>query len=93
MRSEIKTNLGSLHLSRKEHGQYRRWGNRRFCDCTIVGKVRKRNKNMHLISIVEDDVSINGLLKEVLEKEHYFCTPAFSGTSGEENGQVPATSR
>ena len=48
---------------------------------------------MHLISTVEDDVSINGLLKEVLEKEHYFGTQAFSGTSGEENGQAPAISR
>lgn len=35
---------------------------------------------MHLILIVEDDTSINALLKEALEKENYRCTQAFSGT-------------
>ncbi len=32
------------------------------------------------ILIVEDDTNINGLLKEALEREHYRCTQAFSGT-------------
>ena len=32
------------------------------------------------ILIVEDDTNINGLLKEALEREHYRCTHAFSGT-------------
>ena len=31
------------------------------------------------VLIVEDDVNINGLLKEALEKEGYICTQAFSG--------------
>lgn len=35
---------------------------------------------MEHILIVEDDVSINQLLKEALEKEGYLCTQAFSGT-------------
>lgn len=35
---------------------------------------------MHKILIVEDDTNINGLLKEALEREHYICTQAFSGT-------------
>ena len=35
---------------------------------------------MHSILIVEDDTNINELLKEALEKEHYSCTQAFSGT-------------
>lgn len=35
---------------------------------------------MHTILIVEDDGTINGLLKEALEKEGYSCTQAFSGT-------------
>lgn len=35
---------------------------------------------MNSILIVEDDVNINGLLKEALEREHYVCTQAFSGT-------------
>ncbi len=35
---------------------------------------------MHTILVVEDDININGLLKEALEKEGYVCTPAFSGT-------------
>ena len=35
---------------------------------------------MHSILIVEDDASINELLKEALEKENYRCTQAFSGT-------------
>lgn len=35
---------------------------------------------MHSILIVEDDTSINELLKEALEKENYRCTQAFSGT-------------
>lgn len=35
---------------------------------------------MHKILIVEDDMNINRLLKEALEKEHYQCTQAFSGT-------------
>lgn len=35
---------------------------------------------MHSILIVEDDMNINGLLKETLEKADYLCTQAFSGT-------------
>lgn len=35
---------------------------------------------MHTILIVEDDGTINELLKEALEKEGYGCTQAFSGT-------------
>ena len=35
---------------------------------------------MHSILIVEDDTSINELLKEALEKENYRCPQAFSGT-------------
>lgn len=35
---------------------------------------------MHTILIVEDDGTINELLKEALEKEGYSCTQAFSGT-------------
>ena len=35
---------------------------------------------MHSILIVEDDTSINALLKEALEKEYYRCAQAFSGT-------------
>lgn len=36
---------------------------------------------MHSILIVEDDMNINGLLKEALEKADYLCTQAFSGTA------------
>lgn len=35
---------------------------------------------MHSILIVEDEMNINGLLKEALEKADYLCTQAFSGT-------------
>lgn len=35
---------------------------------------------MHSILIVEDDMNINGLLKEALERADYLCTQAFSGT-------------
>lgn len=35
---------------------------------------------MHSILIVEDDMNINGLLKEALEKADYLCTQAFLGT-------------
>lgn len=35
---------------------------------------------MHSILIVEDDMNINGLLKDALEKADYLCTQAFSGT-------------
>ena len=35
---------------------------------------------MAKILIVEDDMNINGLLKEALEKADYLCTQAFSGT-------------
>ncbi len=35
---------------------------------------------MNRILIVEDDTNINNLLKEALEKEHYSCEQAFSGT-------------
>ena len=34
---------------------------------------------MNTILIVEDDININALLKEALEKEGYLCTQAFSG--------------
>lgn len=40
----------------------------------------KGSKKMHTILVVEDDVSINELLKEALEKEGYTCIQAFSGT-------------
>lgn len=32
------------------------------------------------ILIVEDDTSINNLLKEAIEKENFICEQAFSGT-------------
>lgn len=35
---------------------------------------------MNTILIVEDDININALLKEALEKAEYLCTQAFSGT-------------
>lgn len=35
---------------------------------------------MYSVLIVEDDGTINGLLRETLEKEEYECTQAFSGT-------------
>ena len=35
---------------------------------------------MNTILIVEDDININALLKEALEKAGYLCTQAFSGT-------------
>ena len=35
---------------------------------------------MYSVLIVEDDGTINGLLRETLEKEGYECTQAFSGT-------------
>lgn len=35
---------------------------------------------MNEILIVEDDIDINALLKEALQKEGYGCTQAFSGT-------------
>lgn len=34
----------------------------------------------HSVLIVEDDININELLKEALEREAYVCTQAFSGT-------------
>ena len=37
---------------------------------------------MNMILIVEDDVNINEMLKEALEKEGYRCVQAFSGTEG-----------
>ena len=40
----------------------------------------KGTKSMHSILIVEDEMNINGLLKEALEKADYLCTQAFSGT-------------
>ena len=38
---------------------------------------------MNMILIVEDDVNINEMLKEALEKEGYRCVQAFSGTGRE----------
>ena len=37
---------------------------------------------MYNILIVEDDLEINNLIKEILEKQSYMCTQAFSGTEG-----------
>ena len=37
---------------------------------------------MSMILIVEDDVHINEMLKETLQKEGYRCVQAFSGTEG-----------
>lgn len=37
---------------------------------------------MNNILIVEDNLEINNLIKETLEKQHYKCTQAFSGTEG-----------
>ena len=37
---------------------------------------------MDEILIVEDNLDINNLIKEALEKEEYKCTQAFSGTEG-----------
>lgn len=37
---------------------------------------------MNNILIVEDDLDINNLIKEALEKNGYICTQAFSGTEG-----------
>lgn len=45
---------------------------------TETGYRQKVDTNMHSILIVEDDTSINELLKEALEKENYRCTQAFS---------------
>lgn len=38
---------------------------------------------MYSVLIVEDDGTINGLLRETLEKEGYECTQAFSGTEAQ----------
>ena len=37
---------------------------------------------MYNILIIEDDLEINNLIKETLEKQGYLCTQAFSGTEG-----------
>ena len=37
---------------------------------------------MYNILIIEDDLEINNLIKETLEKQSYMCTQAFSGTEG-----------
>ena len=37
---------------------------------------------MDSIIIIEDNVEINNLIKETLEKQGYVCTQAFSGTEG-----------
>lgn len=37
---------------------------------------------MYNILIIEDDLEINNLIKEILEKQSYMCTQAFSGTEG-----------
>lgn len=42
--------------------------------------MRMEMEHRNSVLIVEDDVNINGLLKEALEKEGYICTQAFSGT-------------
>ena len=39
--------------------------------------IRLKSRN---ILIAEDDVNINNLLKEALEREGYVCRQAFSGT-------------
>ncbi len=44
-------------------------------------KGRKTGEYMRIL-IVEDDVNINEMLKEALEKEGYRCVQAFSGTEG-----------
>lgn len=43
-------------------------------------RISEKTKSMHSILIVEDDMNINGLLKEAFEKQEYVCTQAFSGT-------------
>ena len=37
---------------------------------------------MYNILIIEDNLEINNLIKETLEKQGYLCTQAFSGTEG-----------
>lgn len=37
---------------------------------------------MNTILIIEDNLEINNLVKEALEKDGYLCTQAFSGTEG-----------
>ena len=37
---------------------------------------------MNNILIIEDNLEINNLIKETLEKQDYICTQAFSGTEG-----------
>ena len=37
--------------------------------------MRMEMEHRNSVLIVEDDVNINGLLKEALEKEGYICTP------------------
>lgn len=37
---------------------------------------------MNKILIIEDNLDINNMIKEALEKDHYICTQAFSGTEG-----------
>lgn len=39
-------------------------------------------RNRHHILIVEDDVHINNIIYEALQKNNYNCTQAFSGSEG-----------
>lgn len=42
----------------------------------------KKHSEMRSILIVEDDVHINAIIYEALQKSNYICTQAFSGSEG-----------